>query len=1016
MENFHLSYTNKKEEKEDSLYTKIINNMKQNNNISIHSKIIKEKKDNKYIFMTINENNIDYCQFIRKNDRNNLENKDIIFQLKDCKLIVITDKYYFLINNFKVLEHKQCEFGKTYIYNSIKYLNTDLNLFSIILKAKEVKDLLNVTKFIFQDVYGNSIKILSDENIEFENGQLYLFNGYSYNKSEKILKSTMISSIQKYKNDENKLNSLKEISKMENGRLVNFKCKIESFKLTEQFVTISDSDKKIYKVKINYTLLKEISLNGICYFYYFLKENNNEFDATNFSDIKSKEETSIEFNFEDFGQKDNFYNRISINKKHYNIDQKTKDIKIKDKNKNNIFIQDIYYERIEKEREEPICSFKFSLEIEKGKKNHFDSLLISNGSNSYQFYFQVKDKEDLPKSIIIYANGTNYKFTNPDKFGNELIERFTIINIPKQNVNELLNLPKKIIHEQFKKIITCDWKYLIFIDDKHKKDYKLFKKMKFNHKKGYVKIKENEFQIIKKIFSENINKIDNEFDMKANVLFPLLKNIGKNDIKSMLNIFNEGFKKYKFKNKRHDYEIIKYLSFIALCFNSIFLGVSTILLEYINNFKEILSSLVNLKYIDRIKVLLAFILNFLNNIKQENKKTYLIPDHIILFDLDNKINYSKYPYIKWAYDTLYEIIDNIKEECPLYQGISQLNSIIYKEIITNKKFHSSSLLNVDDIRLELIKNLNRFLLLSFKEGFYEDDSAEYQEESKTTIIYLLSIFKERNDIDNKKYFKIAASVILIHLIHENLGHKKKDINNEKSLTPRTHNDNNFKSFSLEEADSGDAIEYLLIEDTFDIELLMLNNDTEKLLDSNLYISNNFEELRKIYNGIINKKEERKNETINKVKELENNEDIEEEEEEYIEDKEENEEEENIEEEEEDENNIYINNKNQNEINYEEEKEIYEQDTFSINEEINKIIVEDQCENNNTFNNLFQKKKRYNKKNIIDNPSPPKQKRLLFRQMKRIYGKMTKKEKKELEITNDENYKRYLEIKKKKTKY
>ena len=765
MENFHISYISKKEENEDNLYTKIINNMKQNNNISIYSKIIKEKKDNKHIFMTINENNIDYCQFIRKNDSRNLQDKDIIFQLKDIKLIVITDKYYYLIENYKVLEHKQYEFGKTYIYNSIKNLKADLNLFSIILKAKEVKDLLNITKFIFQDVYGNSIKILNDENVEFENGQLYLFNGYLYNESEQVLKSTMISSIQKYKNDENKLNSLKEISKLENGKLVNFKCKIKSYKLTEQFITISDSDNITYKVKINYTLLKEISLNGICYFYNFVKENDTEFQTTNFSQIISKEETSIEFNFEDFGQKDNFYNRISINQKYYNIDQKTIDIIIKDKNKKNIFIQDIYYERIENETEEPICSFKFSLEIEKGKKNHFDSLLISNGSNSYQFYFQVKDKEDLPKSILIYANGTTYTFTNPDKFGNELIERFTIINIPKQNVSELLNLPKKIIHEKFQKIIICDWKYLIVIDDKHKKDYKLFKKIKIANKKEYFNIKENEFQTIKKIFNENINKIDNEFDMKTNVLFPLLKNIGKNDIKRILNIFNEGFKKYKFKNKRHDYEIIKYLSFIALYYNSIFIGVSISLLEYINNFKEILSSLVNLEYIDRIKVLLAFIINFYNNIKQENNNINLIPDHVILFDLDNKINYSKYPYIKQAYDILYEIIDNIKEECPLYQSIFQLNSNIYKELITNNKFHSSSLLNVEDIKLELIKNLNRFLLLSFKEGIYEDVSAEYQEESKTTIIYLLNIFKECNDIYNKNYFKIAASVILIHLIH-----------------------------------------------------------------------------------------------------------------------------------------------------------------------------------------------------------------------------------------------------------
>ena len=70
-------------------------------------------------------------------------------------------------------------------------------------------------------------------------------------------------------------------------------------------------------------------------------------------------------------QKDNFYNRISINKKHYNIDKKIICIKIKDKNKKNVFIQDIYFERIEKEKEDPICSFKFSLEIEKGKKKSF---------------------------------------------------------------------------------------------------------------------------------------------------------------------------------------------------------------------------------------------------------------------------------------------------------------------------------------------------------------------------------------------------------------------------------------------------------------------------------------------------------------------------------------------------------------------------------------------------------------------------------------------------------------------
>ena len=90
---------------------------------------------------------------------------------------------------------------------------------------------------------------------------------------------------------------------------------------------------------------------------------------------------------------------------------------------------------------------------------------------------------------------------------------------------------------------------------------------------------------------------------------------------------------------------------------------------------------------------------------------------------------------------------------------------------------------------------------------------------------------------------------------------------------------------MEKADSGDVLEYLLIEDIFDIELLMSNNETEKLLDSNLYISNDLEELKKIYNSIINKKEEAKYEIINKLKELENNDDV------KVEEKEEEEEEE-----------------------------------------------------------------------------------------------------------------------------
>ena len=316
--------------------------------------------------MTINLFNIDYTQFIRQNDGQNLENKDIIFEIKDIRLILISGKHYFYIEDYGILKHEIYELKENFIFHSLKEIKDDVNLFTIKLKAKEIyEDLIN-TNFVFQDLYGNEVKIDNNEDYEFENGKIYFFNGYSYNKSEQKLKSTMISKLQKYSNNKNELYSFKDILQFKKDKLVNFKCKVKSFSLTDKYVMVEDSDKKIYKVYLNYNLLKKISLNGICFFYNFLKINDDEFNMTNFSDIDFEEETSLEFYFNDFVADNNFYNRISINKKHYNIDKKIMNIKLQDSYRNNLFIQDIYYERIGKEKITSSC--KFSMEVNKGKK------------------------------------------------------------------------------------------------------------------------------------------------------------------------------------------------------------------------------------------------------------------------------------------------------------------------------------------------------------------------------------------------------------------------------------------------------------------------------------------------------------------------------------------------------------------------------------------------------------------------------------------------------------------------
>ena len=63
------------------------------------------------------------------------------------------------------------------------------------------------------------------------------------------------------------------------------------------------------------------------------------------------------------------------------------------------------------------------------------------------FIFKQNIKKIYQKSILINVNDNKFDFNNSDKFGNNLIERFTIINIPEQDVNKLLKLSNKNIHE-----------------------------------------------------------------------------------------------------------------------------------------------------------------------------------------------------------------------------------------------------------------------------------------------------------------------------------------------------------------------------------------------------------------------------------------------------------------------------------------------------------------------------------------------------------------------------------------
>ena len=136
-------------------------------------------------------------------------------------------------------------------------------------------------------------------------------------------------------------------------------------------------------------------------------------------------------------------------------------------NELNIFLQEIFYVKLHNEVIKD--SFKFCLELNKGKLTQITSLLGKDGY-CYQFLIQSLKEEDLPKNIPITVNSNNIKYLeNPDKNNNKLKEMFTIVNVPEQNVNNIFGIQNDKTDNKIENIY--DWKYMITINNEKKKGF-----------------------------------------------------------------------------------------------------------------------------------------------------------------------------------------------------------------------------------------------------------------------------------------------------------------------------------------------------------------------------------------------------------------------------------------------------------------------------------------------------------------------------------------------------------------
>ena len=845
----------------DIIFDNIVEQIKNKNNSCYECEIM-EEKINKAIhikFIKLNIDGIESLSFIMDEDNNKLTGKTIKFFINALKIKIIESKPYFMITDYSLLNEKNdinnSQLSKKLRPNSYKIITSFQEiepnyLFTIILRVKEIKEKTQKYKFELEDSDNNIVIIDQLENLNLENKKIYCFHGYIYNSSTFKLEKTNISFIEELTSSMVKLYNSKEIFQSKINALLSFKGKVESFNITDKMIIIEDENKKKYKIHSNYHLIKQLSMNNECKFYYFYKKNNEEFIFSNLSFIEAKEETFIEFYFPYFDLENKYYNKIKINNKYYDINNQNIKINIEDKEKNNIFLQNITYERILEEKIDD--SYEFDLELDRGKIYHLNSSTEKNGF-SYEIYIQSIKEINLPKEITLEFKDKKLVLDNPDKNGNKLKERFTIINFPQQDIKNILGLSKndKIKDNE------CNLKYLLIIDGNNNKTLKEFRKMDSVIQKSDFYISQKTEQALERASIQcHINFIENIDDK--------LYNIDENNVnifkESMNDIYN-GFLNFKFENSKKSYKIIKdIVSFALNIFEETLLGKYY---TFRKNYEILLDSMLNLEYIDRIKILISFLIKFIDSIEDE-KVCY---DIFHLIDIDNDKSYKKFPYVKNAFDIFYKIIDNLTEESPLFQFIHQFNSIIYTNILSKESEHSGSILNLNDIKLELVKNINRFIFLSEKPINDCDEHANFEKKGLLVTFNIFSFANNENIIFKENNFKKAESVILFLLFHECLGHQKKHINNENSMTPRKHYKSDYKDFDSNDNDTGVALEMMLLGKVFNVKYLMNSKNSEKLLDPQLYIGKDFSKLQEIY-SLIEK------DNLSDVKEKHNNSQIE----------------------------------------------------------------------------------------------------------------------------------------------
>ena len=811
-----------------------------NENLEIKGYIISHMKiqNQKYLNLNIEIKGYSCSEFIYEDKNSSIEDgNEIKFNLNKMKFSSVNNRSYIeiidpIINKSKEAAKKD---GNSFNFGFFQFVNSyneiffhekkeDL-LFSIILKPRQVEKLeQNENEYKFYDINNEYVPVnYSDIKNKIEGQKLYIFNSFKFGKDsndcEKLtpLKYSTLTPI-----DNNNIIYNNDFFINKDQKVTSFFGEIETFDLEKNEIKVFVKDNnKLVTVELNNVLFKKILLGCQCKFQCFLEKKQNLFTFTNFSDIILKEKTTILF--EIIGTK-RYYDQIVIDNLIYDLDNKKNlecEINLESCNKN-IINTGILLKNKKNNKE-----ISYVMEINSGKQNLGNLYLGEDGKFTYQIYSQADKEEKLKKEFNLIIDGENMKLKNYDSFGNKLKNRITLINIPidlyKSNNKNL----KNNINDSNNNI-----KILKLISDTEK-EYK-FNLLLEQERKSEIKYNELDLDLIDSFYDKyyyKIYKLNNDIKTireKDNIYYNLI--CKKEEINKFENYIKQGFDKYIFNDNEKDYQFIKKICFIYLCNVKQY---SPNLTDFLYNYRNNILNMNDLDFIERIRIIIS-----LTN-EYSCQKSY---SNISLSLIGNNNNYK---CVNIAHKMFLEITDSLTENCSLFHAIHQFNSIIRLEMDSNENMYSGSILTVNDIKLEIYKNLNRFYLIS------NEDSQLYgamYKISKVIIIYYKvitnSLFENKEpSVDEEKRI---SSAILIILFHELLGHLKTHINNEldsprKIILP----DLNIFTLDLKKNDSGYLLEFLFVRGSIEVSKFIYSQKSENLLNKDLYLGQNFEELNKI---------------------------------------------------------------------------------------------------------------------------------------------------------------------------